>query len=233
MDQPNDRPLILTTLSAACLIGGVWLAIARDTRTPAEPRAVAETSARPADPVPRTASFDVAAAALAEALHAQRLHAEESAGSPVPVAPARSGVGARGAASGDATLPSAWVAARTGLSPHDPRLEFVARWTTSKFSEDHEAMDAIDDAPDHDRAARMAEFNAATEARRLELVQSLGLADAERVANEFCLYRFDLTRGNWQRIDAAGRPVPFKHEDDDIWQGFERSNRNWSNHRRR
>ncbi len=130
------------------------------------------------------------------------------------------------------SLPLNFVARRTGLPLDDARLRFVGRWITDKLAEEHRLMDAIDGAKVHDRQAAMRAFNAATEARRVQLVLALGEADASRVADEFCLYRFDVDAGNWHRIDACGARVAFRHEDDDLWRGGERGNRAWRGDRR-
>ena len=124
-----------------------------------------------------------------------------------------------------------YCARRLDWDPNDPRLQFVAEWITLKWAEDAEFFDEISRVSDREKPAAMRRFNEATDARRIALIQRLGVDAARDVSEEWCLYHFDPDAMNWHRIDVAGVRVPFQHEDDSIWSGGELSTRSWGNHR--
>ena len=108
---------------------------------------------------------------------------------------------------------------------------FVTTWFHKKDQVDSKLMDDVSDTHGDDQLAAMRLYNEHTDRKRQELVQSLGLADANHVLSTFAIYKFDLDQRNWYRVDGSGQKVAFLHDDDDIWENGETNGASWDNHR--
>ncbi len=225
------RTPLLLIVAAVALAAAGWFLLAPETSAPTNPgssgtadeaEAAREGPARAADP------GDVDAGGSTT---------EAFSSSPSDATASTPGI----ATSGDADepepaeprncLPNAYVTSRLGWPRDDARAAFVARWVTDKLVEDDNFFDQLETTPDRDKPAVMQAFNAATEKRRVALLESLGPDAAAKVVETWCTYRFDPQSLSWHRIDVNGQRVAFQHEDDDIWQNGERGDRGWDNHR--
>ncbi|MGE0145391.1 MAG: hypothetical protein AB7I19_18730 [Planctomycetota bacterium] len=223
----TSRPLVLGLASIACVMAGFYTGTCAWQSPDVLPRheegaVPRNTSAAPMLAAPVATSLSPAV--LTPDAPASRASQHRASPTVPPIA--------KHAAASLPALPASVVARRIGLLSDDPRAAIVAEWVSTKLGEDHRAMDSLDSAADRDKRARMSEFNAATEARRIQLIDALGADLAARVVEEYCLYRFDLEAGSWFRIDVHGNRLPFEHDDDDIWQNGERSVRHFHNHAR-
>ena len=169
----TSRPALLGIASIACVVAGFYTGTCA--WHPTEPAALPDAGAAPLTLADATVldvpvATDLTMAASASASRATP-HRDVTT---VPVA-------ATAAVGGLPALPASVVARRIGLLSDDPRAAVVAEWVSTKLAEDHRAMDALDSAADRDKPARMSEFNAATEARRIELITTLGAELAAKV----------------------------------------------------
>lgn len=131
---------------------------------------------------------------------------------------------------GNLAAPIPYVAKRLGLSRDDARLAFLSDWLADRRAEEHRLTERVSQLGGAEQREAMRAFNAAGDSWRRMLVQQVGYDLASQVVDTFCMYRFDPAEGSWHRVDAVGDRVPFRHEDDDIWQRGESSNPNWEGH---
>lgn len=121
--------------------------------------------------------------------------------------------------------------ARLRWQKNTAKGRFVTAWFHRKVEVDARLFDDVEKTGDESQLAAMQAYNEFTNSKRRELVQAIGLTDANHVLSEFGIYNFDLEKRNWFRIDASGQKVPFLHPDHDIWENGENGGAPWSNHR--
>lgn len=122
-----------------------------------------------------------------------------------------------------AYAPTATLAKQFGWSLQDPRSAFLARWHRETRTRVCELSDEISNTAHAAQAPLREAFNAKVDAWRTRLVVELGERDARQVLDKYPLYRFDLEnpKAGWCRVDVRGRRVPFKHDDEQRWDGYE------------
>ena len=121
--------------------------------------------------------------------------------------------------------------ARLKWEKNTARGRFVTAWFHKKVEVDSRLFDGVSESSGDAQLAAMRAYNEFTDSKRRELVQAIGLGDANHVLNTFAIYNFDLEKRNWFRIDASGQKVPFLNPDHDIWENGETGGAPWANHR--
>lgn len=223
------RTLLLVIAAAVGLAAAGWFLLAPESVAPATPDAGRPTPDAAAGDTPRTADPGELRSTGAPG-QATTGHPTDTGAETLEIATAGA-ADEPGPASPRDRLPNAYVTSRLNWPADDARAAFVARWVTDKLVQDADFFDQLETTPDRDKPAVMQAFNAATEKRRVALLESLGPDAASTVVETWCTYRFDPTSMNWHRVDINGQRVAFQHEDDDIWQNGERGDRGWDNHR--